>query len=91
MACINVLLVVEVADETTIQDLNVKAKRYGQAGYPVYWVVTEVAIYERTGPGSTGYRTRVAYRHGERIPAPYATTDLAIDDVIAPRPACVPR
>lgn len=43
------LLVVEVADETTIQDLNVKAKRYGEAGYPVYWVVTEVAIYEVHG------------------------------------------
>jgi Uma2 family endonuclease len=44
-----VLLVVEVADETLIQDLNVKAKLYGQAGYPVYWVVTQEAIYEHTG------------------------------------------
>jgi hypothetical protein len=82
----DVLLVVEVADETLIQDLNVKAKLYGQAGYPVYWVVTQEAIYEHTGPISTGYRTRVEYRRGERIPVPYAATDLAIDDLIAPRP-----
>jgi Uma2 family endonuclease len=83
----DVLLVVEVADETTIQDLNVKAKLYGQAGYPVYWVVTQDAIYEHTGPISTGYRTRVEYLHGEYISVPYVATDLAIDELIAPRPS----
>jgi Uma2 family endonuclease len=84
-AAADVLLVVEVADETTIQDLNVKARLYGQAGYPVYWVVTQEAIYEHTGPISTGYRTRVEYRLGERIPVSYAGTDLAVDDLITHR------
>jgi Putative restriction endonuclease len=83
----DVLLVVEVADDTMIQDLNVKAKLYGQAGYPVYWVVTQEAVYEHTGPIPTGYRTRVEYRHGERIPVKYARMDLAIDDRIASPPA----
>src|SRR6266540_4227246 len=83
----DVLLVVEVADETTIQDLNVKAKLYGQAGYPVYWVVTQEAIYEHSGPISTGYRTRVEHLPGERIPVPYASMDLAIDELIAPNPS----
>ena len=78
----DVLLVVEVADETTIQDLNVKTRLYGQAGYSVYWVVTREAVYEHTGPMSTGYRTRVEYRRGERIPVRYAGVDLAIDDLI---------
>lgn len=82
----DVLLVIEVADETTIQDLNVKARLYGQAAYPSYWVVTQEAIYVHTGPISTGYRTRVEYLHGERIPVPYATTDLAVDDLIGPLP-----
>jgi putative restriction endonuclease len=79
----DVLLVVEVSDETTIHDLNVKANVYGQAGYPVYWVVTQEAIYEHTGPITGGYRTRVEYRPGERIPVPYAGTDLAVEDLIA--------
>lgn len=79
----DVLLVVEVADETTIQDLNVKARLYGQAGYPVYWVVTQQAIYEHTEPIPTGYRTRVEHRHGERIPVQHTGTDPAIDDLIA--------
>jgi hypothetical protein len=82
----DVLLVVEVADETTIQDLNVKAKLYGQAGYPAYWVVTQEAIYEHTGPISTGYRTRVEYLPGEHISVPYASVVLAVDEVIAPSP-----
>ncbi|GAA3297950.1 Uma2 family endonuclease [Dactylosporangium vinaceum] len=79
----DVLLVVEVADETTIQDLNVKARLYGQAGYAVYWVITQEAIYEHTGPIATGYRTRVEYLHGERISVPYAGVELAVDDLIA--------
>lgn len=80
----DVLLVVEVADDTMIQDLDVKAKLYGQAGYAVYWVITQEAVYEHGEPSSTGYRTRVEYRQGERIPVPYAGSDLAIDDLIAP-------
>ncbi|MFY1651000.1 Uma2 family endonuclease [Solwaraspora sp. WMMB762] len=83
-AAVDVLLVVEVADETMIQDLNVKTRLYGQAGYPVYWVVTQRAIYEHTGPISSGYRTRVEYLPGERIPVPYAGIELAVDDLIAP-------
>ena len=83
----DVLLVVEVCDKTTIQDLNVKAKLYGQAGYPVYWVVRQEGIHEHTGPILTGYRTRVEYRRGERIPVPYTDADLAVDELIAPHPA----
>ncbi|MDG4765404.1 Uma2 family endonuclease [Solwaraspora sp. WMMD406] len=84
-AAADVLLVVEVADETMIQDLNVKTRLYGQAGYPVYWVVTQRAVYEHTGPIRPGYRTRVEYLHGERIPVPYADAGLAVDELIAPR------
>jgi Uma2 family endonuclease len=78
----DVLLVVEVADETAIQDLNVKAKLYGQAGYPVYWVITREAIYEHTGPIATGYRTWVEYLHGESIPVPYASVEVSVDELI---------
>lgn len=51
----DVLLVIEVADETTIQDLTAKAALFGRAGYPVCWVVTPEAIDEHTGPTLTGY------------------------------------
>ncbi len=78
----DVLLVVEVSDDTVLQDLGTKAKLYGKAGYVVYWVVTEDVIYEHTEPSSAGYRTRVEYRVGERIPLRYADTDLAVTELI---------
>lgn len=80
----DVLLVVEVADETKPQDLGVKATLYGQAGFAVYWVATQDVIYEHSEPTAAGYRKRVEYRAGERIPITYAGTDLAVDDLIAP-------
>jgi Putative restriction endonuclease len=82
----DVLLVVEVSDETMLQDLQIKARLHGKAGYPVYWVVTREAIYEYTEPSAAGYRTRREFRPGERIPVAYARTDLAVVDLIAPAP-----
>lgn len=79
----DVLLVVEVSDHTMLYDLEVKAKLYGQAGYSVYWVITQQSIFEHTTPTTRGYRTRVEYRPGERIPVTYAEMDLAVEDLIA--------
>ena len=78
----DVLLVVEVSDDTVTQDLEVKARLYGRAGYAVYWVVTRDVIYEHTMPTSHGYRTRVAYRRGERVPVAYANGVLPVEDLI---------
>lgn len=80
----DVLLVVEVSDDSMLHDLQIKMRLYGQAGYPVYWVVTKEAIYEHTEPHSGGYHNRREYLLGERIPVRYAETDLAVDDLIAP-------
>jgi hypothetical protein len=78
----DVQLVVEVSDETLLADLEVKAKLYGRAGYPVYWVVTPEVIYEHTEPASTGYRVRREYRSGERIPVGYAGVELEVADLV---------
>jgi len=81
---VDVLLVVEVSDETVEQDLTVKARVYAQAGVRVYWVVTPEGIYEHTDPLDDGYRVRTHHRPGETIPLGYADTHLAVDDVLAP-------
>jgi hypothetical protein len=78
----DVLLVVEVSDETVTHDLNIKTRIYGSAGYPVYWMITRECIFEHTGPTPSGYRTRVEYSPAERIPVAYAGTDLAVADVL---------
>lgn len=78
----DILLVVEVSDETVVQDLNVKTRLYGSAGYPVYWVVTKDQIFEHTGPAAAGYRHRTEYVRGDRIPVGYAGTEILVDDLI---------
>lgn len=79
----DVLLVVEVSDDSIMQDLGVKATIYAQAGYGAYWVVTPDAIYEHTVPTPEGYRERVTYRPGERIPVDYADTELDVGTLLA--------
>jgi hypothetical protein len=80
----DVLLVVEISDDTVVADLNLKSRVYGSAGWPVYWVVTAETIYEHTEPHSAGYRVRREYRGGDRLPIRYAGTEIAVDDVLGP-------
>jgi Putative restriction endonuclease len=82
----DVLLVVVVSDDTVVADLNIKSRIYGSAGWPVYWVVTEEAIYEHTEPHSAGYRVRREYRRGDRLPIVYAGTNVAVADLLGPEP-----
>jgi hypothetical protein len=65
-----------------LADLEIKAKLYGRAGYPVYWVVTRDAIYQHTTPTPRGYHTRNEYRPGERIPVDYTGTDLPVAELL---------
>jgi Uma2 family endonuclease len=67
----DVLLVIEVSDETVQYDLGRKAEMYAEAGYPVYWVVTEEGVHVHTEPTRTGYVSRVLYRPGQQVPVPY--------------------
>lgn len=78
----DVLLVVEVSDETLTADLTTKARIYGSAGWPVYWVVSPEAVYAHTGPHVKGYRQRTEYRAGEQVPVPFAEATIAVDDLI---------
>jgi hypothetical protein len=79
----DVLLVVEVSDDTVLADLTTKARIYGSAGYPVYWVVAADVIYEHTEPLAGGYRQRREYRAGDRLPVAYAGVELDVEDLLA--------
>jgi hypothetical protein len=78
----DVLLVVEVGDETLMADLVVKARVYGSAGLAAYWVVSPEAVYVHSGPIPGGYASRAEYRRGNRVPVPYVNVELAVDDLI---------
>lgn len=78
----DVLLVVEVGDETLDFDLTTKASLYGRSGYGCYWVVSRRGIYEHTGPHDFGYAKAELYPPGARIPVRYAGIDLAVSDLL---------
>lgn len=76
----DVLLVVEVSDETVEYDLGGKAILYARAGFPHYWVVTQDGVHAHTGPLGTGYASKIVHRPGDSIEVPYApgvTLDVA--------------
>ncbi|QXQ14404.1 Uma2 family endonuclease [Skermania piniformis] len=78
----DVLLVVEVSDETHAADLTVKARIYAAAGWPEYWVVAQDGIHVHTDPAESGYANRRSYRCGERVPVRYAGVEAAVADLI---------
>lgn len=80
----DVVLVIEVADETVDQDLGPKALLYARAGYGCYWAVTRDGIYEHCDATEAGYLTRRLHRRGERLTVRYAGVDIAVDDLLAP-------
>lgn len=78
----DVLLVVEVSDETVALDLTTKAGLYGAAGYGTYWVVTPEAVYVHTDPTPEGYRVRTELRIGDHVVVPYAEGVLSVEELI---------
>ena len=78
----DVLLVVEVSDETLTADLTVKARLYAAAGFAVYWVVGRDAVHEHTDPTPFGYRTVRQHWPGDRLPVPYAEQSLDVAALI---------
>ena len=83
-AAADVLLVVEVADQSLADDLSTKARLYGSAGYAVYWVVTREALHEHTSPDAQGYRTVTRYSRGDEVPLRHASGALAVSEVLGP-------
>ncbi|MGH3567637.1 MAG: Uma2 family endonuclease [Pseudonocardia sp.] len=81
----DVLLIVEVSDETLDHDLGRKAALYARCGYPRYWSVTRDGVYDHSDPGPTGYRRRSLHGPGEQITVPYVEdVSLTVDDLLAP-------
>ncbi len=69
----DVLLVVEVADETVQEDLTIKARLYAAAGYARYWVVTHDGIHEHTAPTGEGYTHVRRATAGDSVDLPDGT------------------
>ena len=83
-AASDVLLVVEVADETIEYDLGRKAAMYARAGFEHYWTVTHDGVHVHSSPGGSGYGSRILYAPGTEIAVPYVEgVTLDVTDLIA--------
>jgi Uma2 family endonuclease len=77
-----VALLVEVAEATLAQDRGPKARIYGRAGVPTYWVVNlidgQIEVYTEPRAGRRpGFRRRDDYRPGQKIPLVLAGEEIA--------------
>jgi Putative restriction endonuclease len=81
----DVVLVVEVFDETHDFDVAHKARIYADAGFAVYWSVTREGVHVHSDPSPTGYHSRSLVGPGGQVTVPYAPdVTLAVDDLLAP-------
>ena len=84
----DVPMVVEVADKGHLAyDQGEKLGSYAEGGIPVYWIVNlvdrRVEVY--TDPSPAGYRSRVDFQPGERVPVVIdgqAVGEVAVDDML---------
>jgi Uma2 family endonuclease len=79
------LVVVEIAVSSQDIDRGVKARLYGGAGIPVYWIVDQPArlVEVRTRPTADGYAVIDAYGLGDTVPSPaVGVADLEVDSLL---------
>jgi Putative restriction endonuclease len=83
----DVALVVEVADSSLGADLDTKARIYGRAGYPIYWVAHHQGVEVLTEPYEAGYRHRRSFVPGDHVPVPYRDDrTIAVDELLDAEP-----
>jgi Uma2 family endonuclease len=85
-AAVDVKLIVEVADSSLRDDRGIKAKLYGSAGIPEYWIVNlvdrQIEVYRE--PCEAGYRSVTKHRVGDRVKPLLASGDgILVADFLA--------
>jgi len=85
----DVLLLIEVASATYLDDAGVMLATYARAGIPVYWIVNinrrRVEVYTNPDPARGTYSARVDYEAGMTVPL--AAGPIAVDDLFRHLPA----
>ena len=83
------LVVIEVSDSSLAFDLEVKSRRYAAAGIPEMWVMNLPGdcIDRLDLPMPAGYGRHTVFRRGETLrPAALPDLELAVDELLPPRP-----
>jgi Uma2 family endonuclease len=80
----DVLLVIEVADSSLVQDRQIKTLLYGEANIPEYWIVNlqaeEIEVYQQAF--ANGYKVCTRYHPGEQIPVAELGFELSVAEIL---------
>lgn len=86
----DVALVVEIAFSSLTQDRRTKARLYGNAEFPCYWIVnvraTRVEVCTDPGTGPAGYESVVHHGTGDRLSFELrddASVEVAVSDFLS--------
>ena len=84
----DVLLLIEIADSSLAHDRDRKARLYGRAGVPEYWIVDtrgrQVLVFRK--PRRTGYGEMKMHAPGSELRAlKVPELSLAVDDLLVPQ------
>lgn len=78
----DVVLVVEVADSSLPADLEIKARVYGRAGFPTYWVVHRGGVEMFTEPYEAGYRSQDSFGPEGLLSVPYGDHSIEVGSIL---------
>ena len=84
----DILLLIEIADSILAHDRDRKARIYGRAGVPEYWIVDtrgrQVLVFRK--PRRTGYGEVTMHAPGSELRAvKVPELSLAVDDLLVPQ------
>lgn len=81
----SLLLAVEISDSTSVRDLGLKARLYGDAGVPEYWVVDREGrrIVQMWAPREGGYGERRDVPFDEQITSIVLGVEIATAHIAA--------
>jgi hypothetical protein len=79
----DVLLVVEVSDETVEADLTIKADLYAAAGYGAYWVVTWQDVHTHSDASANDYQRVELAAPSDRVTVPNTDVSIPVAALIA--------
>lgn len=77
----DVMLIVEIAGSSLVEDLGPKQRDYGNAGVHYYWVMDLAGqtLHAMSGPTPGGYQARQVVRFGEPLAVPGTDITIVID------------
>ena len=82
----DILLIIEIADNSLRYDREVKAPLYARAGLPEYWIVNladrQIEVYQNPDPALGRYQSIQAVTTGALAPAAFPDVEISVSALL---------